>query len=165
MPNLVSLSAEQGPQNVDVELILGAASSDSPVFTTKVTMPDGVVMPTVAPTIGQVIAATSPTTAAWQTPAGGGGVTQHKRISFGTIGSALISLPISIFWDTPFADNNYTVLAQAVIGEATSDGAVTSIINVASVELQAGGVGVIVTAANADSIPHSVVVNLYAVHD
>jgi hypothetical protein len=94
-----------------------------------------------------------------------GGSVVHARVNVGTIGSALISLPITVDWAVPFADNNYTVVAQAVIGEATSDGAVTSIINVASLELLAGGVGVIITAANADSIPHTVVVHLIAIHD
>ena len=90
---------------------------------------------------------------------------QHARVSAGTIGSALISLPITIDWATPFVDNNYTVLATCVIGEATSDGAVTSIICIASVQLLAAGAGVIVTVANADSIPHSCTIHLYAVHD
>lgn len=90
---------------------------------------------------------------------------QTARVSAGTIGSALISLPITVDWATPFVDNLYTVQATCVIGEATSDGAVTSIICIASVELLANGAGVIITVANADSIPHTCTIHLYAVHD
>jgi hypothetical protein len=90
---------------------------------------------------------------------------QTARVSAGTIGSALISLPITIHWATPFLDDNYTIQATCEIGEATSDGAVTSIICVASVQRILGGIGVIITVANADSIPHSCTINLTAVHD
>jgi hypothetical protein len=123
----------------------------------------GVAMPSVAPTIGQVMTATSATAAAWQTPSGGG-ATQRQLVSAGTIGSALISLPITITWGTAFADNNYVVSANVEIGEPTSDGAVTSIICIASIQKKASGVGVIVTVANADSIPHSCTINISATH-
>jgi hypothetical protein len=94
----------------------------------------------------------------------GGNQTQRQLVSAGTIGSALISLPITITWVTPFADNNYVVNASVEIGEPTSDGAVTSIICIASIQKQAGGVGVIVTVANADSIPHSCTIDIEATH-
>jgi hypothetical protein len=100
------------------------------------------------------------------TQIGGGGTSlnyQTQSVSFGTIGSADISLPITINWVTPFVDNNYVVVGQCVIGEATSDGAVTSIINIASVEKLANGAGIIATISNADSIPHSCTGNFIAI--
>jgi hypothetical protein len=129
--------------------------------------PAPIVLPLTTGLAGQLLSTDggTPQQTSWVPASGGGSAVQTKRVSAGTIGSALISLPITINWSTPFADNNYTVVAQAVIGEATSDGAVTSIINIASLELLAGGAGVIVTVANADSIPHSAVIHLMAVHD
>lgn len=109
--------------------------------------------------------ATVQTTAAIPTPPPVVPNIKTIRVNFGTIGSALISLPTTINWPTPFADNNYTIVGQCVIGEATSDGAVTSIINIASIELLAAGVGFIATIANADSIPHSCTGHFIAVHD
>lgn len=133
----------------------------------------GVIMPSPVLTVSEVLgalAAYDPITGAL----GASAVTlnqlftrqiQTVRTSFGTIGSALISLPITIDWPTAFADNNYTVMGQAVIGDSTSDGAVTSIINVASIELLPNGAGIIVTIANADSIPHIVEGHFFAIHD
>jgi hypothetical protein len=93
-----------------------------------------------------------------------GNATQRQLVSAGTIGSALISLPITITWATPFSDNNYVVNASVEIGEPSSDGAVTSIICIASIQKQAGGVGCIVTVANADSVLHSCIINIQASH-
>jgi hypothetical protein len=72
--------------------------------------------------------------------------------------------PYTINFTTPFADNNYTVQVTLVCSEAVTV-AVTSIVSVADVQLQAAGVGVIVTVANADSITHNVTIHVTAIHD
>lgn len=97
--------------------------------------------------------------------AGTGPKVQHLRFNVGTVSNATLSTVQTVNWTTPFADNNYTVVATALIGEATTAAAVTDIICVASVELQAAGAGVLLTVSNADSIVHTVIVNLLAIHD
>jgi hypothetical protein len=93
-------------------------------------------------------------------------VTQHYRSpSFTAIASATNSGAQTITWATPFADNLYTVVASVEIGEASSFAAVTSIIDVASLQKSASGVGVVFSVANADSIPHTWSINLVGIHD
>jgi hypothetical protein len=147
---LVTYSDEFGSHQVPLGAVLLAALQDVAVN---------------APNNGDVLTFNAAAKQWLNQAASGGSVVVRKRVSAGTIGSALISLPISINWATPFADQNYTVIGGVEIGEATSDGAVTSIINLASLEKLANGAGVIVTVANADSIPHSCTVHLMAVHD
>jgi len=89
----------------------------------------------------------------------------YRSPSFTSLASATNSGAVVINWATPFADNNYTVVAQIEIGEVSSYAAVTAIIDIASLQKQAGGVGVIISVANADSIPHTWSANLIAIHD
>jgi hypothetical protein len=72
--------------------------------------------------------------------------------------------PYTINFPTAFADNNYTVEVTLVLGEGVTV-AVTSIVSIADVQLQAAGVGVIVTVSNADSITHNVTIHVVARHD
>jgi hypothetical protein len=91
---------------------------------------------------------------------------QHVRYSAGTINAATLGGPYTINFPTPFADGNYTVQCTAEIGEVSSYGAVTSIIDIASVQKQGTpGNGVIVSASNADSINHTVTIHVTAIHD
>jgi hypothetical protein len=77
-------------------------------------------------------------------------------IPAGTLGG-----PYTVNFSSPFADNNYTVVATAEIGEAMS----TAPCYVGGVEKQAAGVGVTVWVANNDSISHTVTINVVARHD
>jgi hypothetical protein len=168
VPNLISLSTELGPQLIDMALLTGAAPANSPVFVTQVTMPDGVVYPTVAPTTGQVITATSPTAAAWQTPGGGGGATKTVRSGITSFTQGGVVGPITLSFATPFADNNYTV-SVTVIGDETAPGTPTITqfpsVGVSYVKLQASGAGVVVWVANNDSIAHSGIISVIGIHD
>jgi len=125
----------------------------------------GVTMPSAAPTTGQVLTATSPTAAAWQTPSGGGGATKTARIDMGTIASATPSLVTTYNWPAAFADNNYTVVGSVVIEETPPAGAATAIVCVGSIELLAAGAGFNFVICNADGAAHHVVAQFIAIHD
>jgi hypothetical protein len=92
-------------------------------------------------------------------------VSQTVRSGPFSISAATLGGPYTINFTTPFADNNYTVNCTAVIGEVSTYGAVRAIIAIASVQLQPSGAGVIVSVSNADSIPHTVTINVTAIHD
>ncbi len=77
-------------------------------------------------------------------------------VSAGTLGG-----PYTINFSSPFADNNYTVVATAEIGEAMS----TAPCYVGGEQKQAAGAGVTVWVANNDSISHTVTINVVARHD
>ena len=124
----------------------------------------GVTMPTVAPTAGQVLTATSATVAGWANPAGGP-VIKSQRVHVGVVASATPSAITTLTWASPFADNNYTVIASVTIAETPPNGAATEIITVGSMQLSASGVGLTFVVCNASSGVHDVTVNFLAQHD
>jgi hypothetical protein len=125
----------------------------------------GVTMPDSAPTTGQVLTATSPTTAAWQTPTGGA-VQKTARVAMGTIASATPSTPVTSYtWPTPFADNNYTIVGTVVVAETPSDGAATAICCIGMIQLQPDGTGFNFVVCNADGVSHDVTAQFIAIHD
>jgi hypothetical protein len=124
----------------------------------------GVAMPSVAPTIGQVMTATSATAASWQTPSGGQ-VTKTASVAVGVIASATPSTIISYTWPTPFADNNYSVVGSVEVAETPSDGAATAICTIGMIQKMPGGVGINFVVCNADGVSHNVTANFIAIHN
>lgn len=87
------------------------------------------------------------------------------RSSSFAVTSGAISLPQTVSFSTPFADNNYTVQVTAVCAEIPTSPSVTSIVAIANVTLQAGGAGVVVYVTNADTLTHNVIIQVTAIHD
>ena len=98
-------------------------------------------------------------------PIAGGQVTKSQRVHVGVVASATPSAITTLTWASPFADNNYTVVASVSIAEAPPNGAATEIITVGSMELSASGVGLTFVVCNASSGVHDVTVNFIAIHD
>ena len=142
----------------------GTAQSTAAVAPGPVTSIQGVAISAVPPTVGQVVTATSATSADWATPAGGQ-ITQSQRVHVGVIASATPSAIISMPWTAPFADNNYTVVGSVVVAETPSDGAATAICCIGMIQYQAGGAGINFVVCNADGVSHDVTAQFYAVHD
>ena len=115
-------------------------------------------------TSGQVLSSTV-TGTKWSSLSNSSSI-QTVRSGPHSITAATLGGPYTINFTTPFADGNYTVQVTAVIGETSSYGAVTSIIAIASVQQQGTpGTGVIVSVSNADSITHTVTIQVTAIHD
>jgi hypothetical protein len=87
------------------------------------------------------------------------------RVDCGTIASATPSLVIPVTWDTPFADNNYTLTYGIVILETVPAAASTELIAIGSVELAASGTGFSFAVMNQSSAPHHIIAQFIAIHD
>lgn len=83
------------------------------------------------------------------------------RFNAGTVLAGQFSGPFTINFTPAFADNNYTVEATVVVGEALS----TAPCVIAGVQQNGGGAGVDVWVVNNDTINHTVFVNIIARHD
>ena len=118
------------------------------------------------PSLGQVLTATSPTTANWQAPAGATGwqFIQSTETSFTQGGFTIVSLPFT----TPFADDNYTVQVTVVCEEAAPETPTVTQFPSAGVayvtRLTPAGTGVEVCVSNHDSGAHTGIVNVTAYH-
>jgi hypothetical protein len=74
-------------------------------------------------------------------------------------------LVIPVTWDTPFADNNYTLTYGIVILETVPAAASTELIAIGSVELAASGTGFSFAVMNQSSAPHHIIAQFIAIHD
>jgi hypothetical protein len=130
---------------------------------------NGIGLSLIPPIAGQVLTASSPTAAAWVTPSSG-------SLNYKTVRSAPISFtqagvvgPIALSFATPFADNNYTVQVT-VLGDEVASGTPTITqfpsVGISYIAFQAVlGAGVNVWIANNDSIAHTGVIHVVAIHD
>lgn len=142
------------------------ANLASPTFSGTPSLPTGTIAVTQSPSDNSTKIATTAYADAGDALALPLSKVRHYRSpSFTALASATNSGTQTINWASPFADNNYTVIATVEINESSSFGAVTSIVCVATVEKQAAGAGVIVDISNADSIPHTWKLNLIGIHD
>jgi hypothetical protein len=129
----------------------------------------GVLLSSTPPTVGQVLTASSGVAAGWATPAGG-------SLNYKTVRSAPTSFtqggvvgPIAMSFATPFVDNNYTVQVT-VLGDEVAPGTPTVTqfpsVGVSYIAFQSvSGAGVNVWIANNDSIAHTGVIHVVAIHD
>lgn len=130
---------------------------------------NGIGLSLIPPIAGQVLTASSPTAAAWVTPSSG-------SLNYKTVRSAPISFtqagvvgPIALSFATPFADNNYTVQVT-VLGDEVASGTPTITqfpsVGISYIAFQSVmGAGVNVWIANNDSIAHTGVIHVVAIHD
>jgi hypothetical protein len=121
------------------------------------------------PTTGQVLTATAPGAASWQAAGG-------SSLNYKTIRSAPTSFtqggvvgPIAMSFSTPFADNNYTVQVT-VLGDEVAPGTPTVTqfpsVGISYIAFQSVlGAGVNVWICNNDSIAHTGVIHVTAIHD
>lgn len=129
----------------------------------------GVTLSATPPTAGQVLTATSATAADWQTPAGGSLNYRTVRSSVTSVLAGAVVGPIAMTFATPFADNNYTC-EVSVVGQEVAPGnpTVTQFpsLGVSYIVLQSTtGAGVNVWLCNNDSITHTGIVQVTAIHD
>jgi hypothetical protein len=128
------------------------------------------------PSTGQVVTATSATTADWATPSGGGLTKGAGAGQYQTVRSVATSFtqggitgPIALTFGTAFADNNYTVQVTIVSEEVapeTDTIAAYPQVGIAYVNFQAtAGVGLNVWVGNQDSGAHTGYVHVTAIHD
>lgn len=130
---------------------------------------NGIKLSLTPPTAGQVLEASSPTAAEWVTPAGGGSLNYKVVRSAPTaFTQGGIVGPIVLSFATPFADNNYT-LSVTVEGDEAAPGTPTLTqypsVGISYIVRQAGGAGVTVWVSNNDSIAHTGVISVVAIHD
>ena len=124
---------------------------------------NGIGLSLTPPTAGQVLTASSPTAAAWVTPAGGG-ATQTASVAIGVIASATPSAIITLNWTIPFADNNYSVVGSVVVAETPSDSAATAICCIGMIQYLPSGAGIKFVVCNADGVSHDVTACFSATH-
>jgi hypothetical protein len=129
----------------------------------------GVTLSATPPTAGQVLTATSATAADWQTPAGGSLNYRTVRSSVTSVLAGAVVGPIAMTFATPFADNNYTC-EVSVVGQEVAPGTPTVTqfpsLGVSYIVLQSTtGAGVNVWLCNNDSITHTGIVQVTAIHD
>jgi hypothetical protein len=122
-----------------------------------------------APTTGQVLTAISASAASWQ--AAGGSSLNYKTIRSAptSFTQAGITGPIVMSFSTPFADNNYTIQVT-VLGDEVAPGTPTITqfpsVGISYIALQTTpGAGVNVWIANNDSIAHTGIIHVTAIHD
>src|ERR1035437_755121 len=130
---------------------------------------NGIGLSLIPPIAGQVLTAWFPTAAAWVTPSSG-------SLNYKTVRSAPISFtqagvvgPIALSFATPFAHNNYTVQVT-VLGDEVASGTPTITqfpsVGISYIAFQSVlGAGVNVWIANNDSIAHTGVIHVVAIHD
>lgn len=90
---------------------------------------------------------------------------QIASVHVGVIASATPSAIITLLWNTPFADNNYSVVGSVVVAETPSDGAATAICCIGMIQLLPDGAGINFVVCNADGVVHDVTACFLASHN
>ena len=130
---------------------------------------NGIALSLTPPTAGQVLTASSPTAAGWVTPSGFGLNCKTVRSVATSFTQGGVTGPIALTFATPFADNNYTV-SVTVLGDEVAPGTPTVTQNpsvgIEYTTLQTSvGAGVNVWITNNDSIAHTGIIHVVAIHD